>query len=67
MYIRKTGREICFRMWNSEDPKMWEEHEWVPYEAIKQAAAIYKRKSFDPGMAYDMDTARALIREHGIK
>ncbi len=40
MYVRKAGSEICFRLWSPDDSKLWEEHGWVPYEAIKQAAGI---------------------------
>ena len=67
MYVRKDGSEICFRLWNPDDSKLWEEHGWVPYGAIKQAAGIYRGGSFDPNKAYDIDIARTLIKEHGGK
>jgi hypothetical protein len=38
--------------WNADDPKLWEEHGWVPYDAIKQAQAIYTGKGIDPQQAY---------------
>lgn len=65
MYVRQESTEIAFRMWNEDDPKMWEEHDWVPYGAIKQAAAMYQGKEFDPGKAYDIDAARELVAEGG--
>jgi hypothetical protein len=65
MYVRSAGNELEFRIWNQDDAQMWEDHGWVPYSAIVQAAAIYKGGAFDPGKAYDLQTARALIREAG--
>jgi hypothetical protein len=66
MYVREMGMEIGFRMWSSDDPKLWEEHGWVPYDAIKQAQKIYTVKEFDPKQAYDIQIAQALIREHKL-
>ena len=63
MYVRELGGEIGFRMWNSDDPQLWEEHGWIPYSAITQARAIYEVKDFDPKQAYDIQIARALINE----
>ena len=67
MYVRKDSSEICFRLWNPDDSKLWEEHGWVPYGAIKQAAGIYRGGSFDPNKAYDIEIAGTLIKEHGGK
>ena len=63
VYVRETAGEICFRMWNADDPELWEEHDWVPYGAIKQAAGIYQGKDFDPKQVYDIQVAQALIKE----
>jgi len=63
MYIRQFGDSIQFRMWNADDPILWEAHGWVPFEAIEQARALYTGKGFDPNAAYDIRIARALIRE----
>ena len=63
MYVRESGGEICFRMWNSEEPALWQEHEWVPYGAIKKAAEIYQGDTVDPRQAYDIELARALLKE----
>jgi hypothetical protein len=64
MYVLKQGEEICFRAWNSDDPELWEKHGWVPYEAIKQAQAMYEKKNdFDPVKAYDLELAEALLKE----
>jgi hypothetical protein len=62
MYVRETGNGIEFRMWNGDDPELWEAHGWVPYDAIAQASAMYKGR-FDPRKAYDIDLARSLIMD----
>ena len=64
MYVREMSGEIRFRMWNSDDPQLWEEHGWVPYDAIKQAQKMYAVKDFDPKQAYDIQIAQALIKEN---
>lgn len=65
MYVRKEDDIICFRIWNSEDAKMWEEHGWVPYGAIKAATQVYsiKKGGFDPAVAYDITLAKSLLLE----
>lgn len=63
MYIRAKFNDIEFRMWNQDDPKMWEAHDWVPYAAIEQAKPMYKGGPFDPDKAYDIATARALLAD----
>lgn len=66
MYVGQQQGEIVFRMWNEDDTKMWEEHGWVAYRAIKLASEMYsgKDKAFNPDDAYDIEAARALIREN---
>jgi len=61
MYVRKTKGQFFFRLLNSDDPGLWEEHGWIPYDAIKQAAAMNKSKDFDPDQAYDIDVAKVLL------
>jgi hypothetical protein len=67
MYVRKKDNEIFFRLWNSDDLKLWEEHGWVPHGAIKQAAGMYKGGSFDPNRAYDIEIANSLIAENDLQ
>jgi hypothetical protein len=62
MYVRETGGGICFRLWIADDPQMWKEHGWIPYDAIQEAAAVYEGK-FDPKSAYNIEIARQLLRE----
>lgn len=64
MYVLKSKGEICFRLWNNDDLKLWEEHGWVPYSAIKQAIAIYDGSKFDPNSAYDIEIAKSLVTEN---
>ena len=64
MYVQEEEGDISFRLWNADDPKLWDDHGWVPYEAIKQAAAMYEQKNdFNPNRAYDLDIAKALLKE----
>jgi hypothetical protein len=63
MYVRKTKGDIFFRLLNSDDPGLWEEHGWLPYEAIKQAAALNKNENFDSKQVYDIDVAKVLLQE----
>ncbi len=63
MYVREMEGQACFRMWSAVDPKLWEEHDWVPYDAIKTAAEMYEGDTFDPKQAYDIEIARALLKE----
>ena len=67
MYVRQMGEDTCFRMWRADDPQLWEEHDWVPYGAIKKAANMYDGTTLDPKQAYDIEIARALIQEEKKK
>ncbi|MDY6792285.1 MAG: hypothetical protein SWH54_13575 [Thermodesulfobacteriota bacterium] len=62
-YVRKIKGEVFFRLLNSDDPGLWEEHGWLPYEAIKQAAALNKNKDFDSKQVYDINMAKVLLDE----
>ena len=64
MYVQENDGMICFRLWNQDDAKLWEEHGWVPWEAIQQAAAMYEQKNdFNPHQAYDLDIAKSVLSE----
>lgn len=63
MYVRKENQTIFFRLWNQDDPKLYAEHGWVPYDAILAAAKMYDGKAFDPKTAYDINLAKALLKE----
>jgi len=65
MYVQEKADMIHFRLWNADDPQLWEEHGWVPYDAIVQAQAMYQQKNdFNPRRAYDLAVARAVLKEH---
>jgi len=63
MYVHRSEGEIFFRLLNSDDPGLWEEHGWLPYEAIKQAAVLNKNKDFDSEQVYDINIAKMLLDE----
>lgn len=63
MYVRAGDSEPEFRMWNQDDPQMWEAHGWVPHAAIMSAKKMYKGGPFDPDKAYDLAAAKVLIKE----
>lgn len=62
-YVRREKGEIFFRLLNSDDPGLWEEHGWLPYEAIKQATALNKNQNFDSKHVYDINMAKVLLDE----
>ncbi|MGD8703599.1 MAG: hypothetical protein PVH26_14280 [Desulfosarcina sp.] len=66
MYVRGKDGQVEFRMRNEDDPSIWNDHKWVPYDAIQQAQVLYaNRGQFDPKRAYDIQIAKVLIRDEG--
>ncbi len=63
MYVKEEKNTIYFRLWSADDEILWKEHGWVPYEAIKQATAMYQKNNFNPSQAYDFNMAKALLKE----
>lgn len=67
MYVRNgIDGEVEFRMWESEHPEVWDRHPWLPMAVICDAADLYKterNEQADPLKLYDLDVARALLRE----
>jgi hypothetical protein len=41
MYVREKSGEVEFRMKNEDDRAIWNDHGWVPYDAIQQAQVLY--------------------------
>lgn len=64
MYVRDNEGQIEFRLFNPSEPIIWEKHQWVPYEAIEKAAAMYRDKGTDrnPLALYDLEIATRLLR-----
>lgn len=67
MYVRERAGQVEFRLWNQEQPKIWDQHEWLPYNVIQQAAARYAGKGDSPLTLYDLDVAMTLLREQRLK
>lgn len=63
MYVREAGGLVWFRLWNADDPELWEEHGWLPHDVIMQAAVVYTGKAFAPNQAYDIQLAKMLLKE----
>ena len=64
MYVKEEENLIFFRLWNGKDKKLWDDHGWIPYEAIVQAMDMYRGGGeFNPNHAYDITIARTLIKE----
>ncbi|MFZ7124604.1 MAG: hypothetical protein ACOWWM_00410 [Desulfobacterales bacterium] len=66
MYVRRKDGDIWFRLWNADDPELWDEHGWVPHGAIREAIKMFRKTGdFDPAEAYDVRVAEDLIRREG--
>ncbi len=66
MYVRLGKQDVQFRLWDSKDPTLWEEHGWVDWMAIQQAAELYKkegRKGRPPLKLYDIEIAIRLLKD----
>ena len=69
VYVREGTGGIEFRLWRSEHPEIWEQHEWLPYAVVSAAAVMYKERGTgaDPLVFYDLNVAQALIRGEALK
>ena len=65
MYVRKGDDEVEFRLYNPKEPIIWEKHQWMPYSAIEQAAAMFRERGTDrnPMALYDLSIAKSLLGE----
>jgi hypothetical protein len=61
MYVREAENTLWFRLWSEADPALWEDHGWLPWEAVRQAMALRTPKDFDAKRAYDPEVARAVL------
>jgi len=72
MYVKEEEGSLWFRLWNADDPKLWDDHGWIPYGAVKRARELYKARAksqdkgqgFDPEKAYDPEVARLILKEN---
>ncbi|MDL2267249.1 hypothetical protein LJC46_04590 [Desulfovibrio sp. OttesenSCG-928-G15] len=69
VYVRQGAGSIEFRLFRTEYPEVWEQHDWLPYEVLVRAAAMYKEKGTgaDPLAFYDLNVATALLKEEARK
>ncbi len=65
VYVREGDGGPEFRLWRQDRPDVWETHDWLPYAVLSAAAAMYKERGtgVDPLTFYDVNVARALIKE----
>lgn len=65
MYVRAGSDNIEFRMWNADDPKLWDEHGWVEWPAMQQIADFYKKdgRGEFPLHLYDIEIAKRLLKD----
>ena len=65
MYVRSNNGVVEFRLHNQDDPNLFQEHGWITYEMVKQAAAMYNSKDKkNPLNIYDFDVALNVLKEH---
>lgn len=71
VYVRKGNEgDIEFRLWEQEHPEVWERHPWLSIRVIEDAARLYREErnsASNPLRLYDLDVARALLREEEEK
>jgi hypothetical protein len=67
MYVRERAGKVEFRLWNLEQPQIWEKHDWLPFDVIQRAAEQFTGHGESPLFLYDLDIAMNLIREERLK
>lgn len=67
MYVRHSNNRVEYRMWNADDPEIWEKHDWIPREVVEKASELFKNRDpkRNPLGLYDEDIARTLLLEAG--
>jgi len=63
MYVRDNDGEIEFRLYNPDEPIIWEKHQWLPIGVIQAAAEQYKERNAErnPMGLYDIEIAKKLL------
>lgn len=67
MYVREADGTLWFRLWNEADPALWDDHGWLPWDAVQQAMALRTPRDFDANRAYDPEVARAVLASESGK
>ena len=67
VYVRENALgDIEFRLWAEENASIWEQHQWIPYDVLREADELYKKErnaKANPLAVYDLKLARTLIAE----
>jgi hypothetical protein len=65
MYVRERYGDVEFRLWNQEHAEIWERHDWLPYDAVVEAAQEYAKRGagVDPLEMYDINVAKRLLAD----
>ncbi|MBO4300216.1 MAG: hypothetical protein J5861_01295 [Desulfovibrio sp.] len=67
VYVRRgPDGEVEFRLWQADNPHVWERHPWLNMADIHKAAHFYRQErspNIDPLQLYDISVARALLQE----
>ncbi len=70
VYVREGANgEVEFRLWEMEHPEVWERHPWLPFNVIRDAAALYREernKEVNPLILYDLAVAESLLKESKV-
>lgn len=67
VYVRKDAHDnIEFRLWQQDQPRIWDKHQWLSLDVIEKAATLYKQTSdhaedVNPMILYDVAVAKALL------
>lgn len=64
VYVRNGPNGYEFKLWHRALPQVWDKHEWVDYDTICRAAALYQSEynpDMDPRKIYDPEIARNLL------
>lgn len=69
VYVRRGADQgIEFRLWQQDHPEVWDKHDWLSVDIIRQAAEVYKlsgrsSEGANPMLLYDEHVAKALLTE----
>lgn len=67
MYVKDEDGAVWFRLWSQDDARLWDDHGWVPWDAIHKAKSMYREErpqgGFQPDKAYDLDVARLILKQ----
>ena len=72
VYVRRgASGSVEFRLWQADHAEVWEKHQWLDAEIIRNAAAMYASSGrggpgADPMRLYDAAVAQALLEEAGL-